>query len=83
MAGHFSCAAKKSNQKKAAPDAAPLCQGVPCAACLDEAPAELDLARHTKRASLRDSNSPRRHPLIESSCSARHKGGQKQNAVEQ
>ena len=59
---------------------APLFKGVPCAACLDEATAQLDLARHTRRASLRDSNSARRQPLIESSCSARHMGRKKRAA---
>ena len=54
--------------------ARPFIKGCPCAACLDEATAELDLARCTKRTSLRDSNSPRRLPLIESRCSARHMG---------
>ncbi len=52
-AGHLSCAAKKGNPKKAALMSRPF-HGSPCAACLDVATAELDLARHTKRASLRD-----------------------------
>ena len=52
----------------------PVFAGWPCAACLDVATAQLDLARHTKRASLRDSNSARRLPHIESSCSARQRG---------
>jgi len=74
-AGYLSCAAKKGNRKKAAPGCrAPQFAGWPCAAWLDEATAQLDLARRTHRASLRDSISARRHPLIESSCSARHKG---------
>jgi hypothetical protein len=55
----------------------PVFTGLPCAACLDVATAQLDLARHTQRASLRDSNSARRLPQIESSCSARHKGDRK------
>ena len=38
------------------------------------------MAGHTKRALPWDSNSPRRLPLIELSCSARHKGKQKQTA---
>ena len=48
--------------------------GWPCAACLDQAAAELDLAGHTQRALPWDSNSPRRKPLVESSCSARLMG---------
>src|SRR5260221_4454245 len=52
----------------------PVFTGCPCAACLDKAAAELDLAGHTKRALPWDSNSPRRKPLVESSCSARLQG---------
>src|SRR6185369_14116542 len=48
-AGHFPCAAKESNQRKAAPVSRPLFSGSPCAACLDVATEQLDLARHTKR----------------------------------
>src|SRR3954466_15112932 len=73
-AGSFPCAAKESNQRKAAPVSRPVFTGSPCAACLDVATAQLDLAGHTKRALPWDSNSARRQPHIESSCSARHKG---------
>jgi len=52
----------------------PVFTGSPCAAWLDVATAQLDLARHTQRASLRDSISACRIPHIKSSCSARHKG---------
>jgi hypothetical protein len=46
-AGHFPCAAKESNQRKAAPVSRPVFSGCPCAACLDVATAQLDLAGHT------------------------------------
>ena len=53
---------------------APSAKGCPCAACLDGATAELDLAEHKQRALPWDSNSPRRNPLARPSCSARHMG---------
>jgi hypothetical protein len=65
---------RKVTERRPPLDSRPAFAGCPCAACLDVATAQLDLARHTQRASLRDSNSARRIPHIESSCSARLKG---------
>src|SRR5258706_7570758 len=70
---------RKVTKRRPPLESRPVFTGCPCAACLDGATAQLDLARHTQRASLRDSNSARRLPPIESSCSARLKGNPKSN----
>jgi hypothetical protein len=80
-AGYLSCAAKKGNPRRPPLDSRPVFTGYPCAACLDVATAQLDLARRTQRASLRESNSARRRPHIKASCSARLKGRKCEKAL--
>lgn len=60
-ASYFSCLPKKSNQKKGTPLRHPY-GAVPRLSRTGGAAAQLALARRTKRASLRSSNSARLHP---------------------
>ena len=61
---------EKVTKEKAAPVSR--AERVPCAACLTSAAVEL--VRPRQKTSRPDSNSPRRHPRGQASCSARHRG---------